>query len=97
MLETQIVLFSRSGAASIPILQDLMQRASIAVVPFDESVAEAAFDAFKRYGKGRGHRAQLNVIDCAAYALAKTRDLPLLFKGDDFASTDIRSALTCRQ
>jgi ribonuclease VapC len=96
MLETQIVLFSRSGAASIPILQDLMQRAGIAVVPFDESVAEAAFDAFKRYGKGRGHKAQLNIIDCAAYALAKTRDLPLLFKGDDFASTDIRSALTCR-
>lgn len=43
-------------------------------------MAEAAFDAFKRYGKGQGHKAQLNIIDCAAYALAKTRDLPLLFK-----------------
>jgi ribonuclease VapC len=36
---------------------------------------------------------QLNIIDCAAYALAKTRDLPLLFKGNDFAATDIRPAL----
>ena len=37
--------------------------------------------------------AQLNIIDCMAYALAKTRDLPLLFKGNDFAATDIRPAL----
>ena len=96
LLETQIVLLSRSGSASIPILHELMRRAGVAVVPFDESVAEAAFDAFKRYGKGRGHRAQLNIIDCAAYALAKICNLPLLFKGDDFAATDIPSALTSR-
>jgi len=95
-LETQIVLFSRSGGASVPILHELMRRAGVAVVLFDEPMAEAAFEAFKRYGKGRGHKAQLNIIDCAAYALAKTRDLPLLFKGDDFAATDIRSALTTR-
>jgi ribonuclease VapC len=74
----------------------LIERSGIAVVPFDEPMAEAAFDAFKRYGKGQGHRAQLNIIDCAAYALAKTRDLPLLFKGNDFASTDIRPALPSR-
>lgn len=93
LLETQIVLVSRSGSNSIPILHELIARAGIVVVPFDGPMAEAAFDAFKRYGKGQGHKAQLNIIDCAAYSLAKTRDLPLLFKGNDFASTDIRPAL----
>jgi ribonuclease VapC len=93
LLETQVVLVSRSGSNAISILHELIERAAIAVAPFDEPMAEAAFDAFKRYGKGRGHKAQLNIIDCAAYALAKTRDLPLLFKGNDFAATDIRPAL----
>ena len=87
------MLVSRSGSNSIPILHDLIKRARIVVVPFDEPMAEAAFEAFKRYGKGRGHRAQLNIIDCAAYALATTRDLPLLFKGNDFAATDVRPAI----
>lgn len=96
LLETRIVLASRMGDSSTPILHDLIDRAGIAVVPFDEPTAEAAFDAFRRYGKGQGHRAQLNIIDCAAYALAKTRDLPLLFKGNDFAATDIRPALSFR-
>ncbi len=78
LLETQIVLISRSGSKSIPILHELIERSGIAVVPFDEPMAEAAFDAFKRYGKGQGHKAQLNIIDCAAYALAKTRERPPL-------------------
>jgi ribonuclease VapC len=94
LLETQIVLVSRSGGGSIPVLHELIERAGIAVVPFDEPMAAAAFDAFKRYGKGRGHKARLNIIDRAAYALAKTRDLPLLFKGNDFAATDIRPAIS---
>ena len=87
------MLVSRSGGKSTSILHELIGRAGIAVVPFDEPLVEAAFDAFKRFGKEQGHKAQLNIIDCAAYALAKSRDLPLLFKGNDFAATDIRSAL----
>jgi ribonuclease VapC len=74
----------------------LIRRAGITIAPFDSTTAEAAFDAFKRYGKGRGHKAQLNIIDCAAYALAKTRNLPLLYKGNDFAATDIEPALPFR-
>ena len=93
LLETRIVLLLRSGSSSSPVLHDLIECAGITVVPFDASMAEAAFDAFKRYGKGQGHRAQLNIIDCTAYALAKARGLPLLFKGSDFAATDIRPAL----
>ncbi|HEX3953721.1 MAG TPA: type II toxin-antitoxin system VapC family toxin [Stellaceae bacterium] len=44
--------------------------------------------------KGRGHPAQLNIVDYAAYALAKTRNMPLLFKGDDFRRTEVMSALS---
>ncbi len=66
--------------------------AGVVVVPFDVAMAQAAFLAFLRYGKGR-HAASLNIIDCAAYALAESRGEPLLFKGGDFAGTDIRPAL----
>lgn len=55
--------------------------------------ADIAAEAFLRFGRGRGHAAKLNFGDCMAYALAKSLDAPLLFKGDDFALTDIRSAL----
>jgi ribonuclease VapC len=93
LLETRIVLFSRIGSGAIVTLYELMKRAEIIEIPFDEQQSEVAFDAFKRYGKGRGHPAQLNIIDCAAYALARSRDLPLLFKGKDFAQTDVTPAL----
>jgi ribonuclease VapC len=55
-------------------------------------IADAALEAFVRFGKGR-HPAKLNYGDCFSYALAKTLDAPLLFKGNDFSQTDIRSAL----
>ena len=58
----------------------------------DVRLGEAAFAAFLRYGKGR-HPARLNLGDCFSYGLAKALDAPLLYKGDDFAQTDIRSAL----
>ncbi len=49
--------------------------------------------AYRRYGKGMGHPAQLNMGDCAAYALAKSLDLPLLYVRKDFSKTDVKSAL----
>jgi ribonuclease VapC len=55
------------------------------VVPFDDEMAGAAFDAFRLFGKGQEHPAQLNIVDCAAYALAKVRSKSLLFKCDEFA------------
>ena len=57
-----------------------------------DGLAQRAAAAYLRYGKGR-HTARLNLGDCFAYALAKELDAPLLYKGDDFAKTDIRSAL----
>lgn len=93
VLETKIVLFARLGPEAVEFFDELLEKAGIVVVPFDDGMASAAFDAYRRFGKGQGHPAQLNIIDCAVYALAKSRSLPLLFKGDDFARTDIGSAL----
>ncbi len=72
-------------------LDQMLDRGGIEIVPLDHQLALAARDAFIRFGKGR-HAAALNLGDCASYALAKSRGLPLLFKGDDFARTDISSA-----
>ena len=92
-LETQIVLQSRLGPAAVDQFRDLIAQAAMTIVPVDLPLADAAFEAFRRYGKGRGHPAQLNIIDCVVYALARTRGLPLLCKGNDFIYTDIIPAL----
>jgi ribonuclease VapC len=70
-----------------------MENAGIVVVPFDNEMARAAFDAFRRFGKGQAHPAQLRIVDCAVYALAKRRSQPLLFKGGDFHRMNIQSAV----
>jgi ribonuclease VapC len=93
VLETRIVLFARLGQDAVGLFDDLLDKAGIVVAPFDDEMARAAFDAFRRFGKGQGHQAQLNIVDCAVYALAKARSQPLLFKGGDFDRTDIHSAL----
>jgi ribonuclease VapC len=73
-------------------VREFLGVARIRTVPITETEAEAALAAFSRYGKGRGHPAQLNLGDCFAYAMAQTHRTTLLFKGDDFAKTDIRPA-----
>jgi len=93
LLECRIVLQSRYGPPAVAEFDDMLAGAAIAIEPFNARMAQAAFDAFRRYGKGQGHPARLNILDCAAYALAKIRGEPLLFKGDDFAATDIQSAV----
>jgi ribonuclease VapC len=60
---------------------------------FDEAQVRAAAVAFDLYGKGINPKARLNLSDCAAYALAKTMNAPLLFKGDDFRQTDLQSCV----
>ena len=66
--------------------------AGLSVVPITDRETETALDAFSRYGKGRKHRAQLNLGDCFAYAMARNHRKRLLFTGDDFNKTDIESA-----
>ena len=73
--------------------QALIRELPIAVVPFDSGQAEIARRAYEQYGKGRGHPAQLNFGDTFSYALASSRGLPLLYKGGDFARTDIPAAV----
>lgn len=92
VLETKIVLMARLGAEAVTLFDELLEGAGIVVVALDDEMARAAFDAFRRYGKGQGYPARLNIVDCAVYALAKTRSEPLLFKGEDFAKTDVQSA-----
>jgi len=93
VLETRMVLLARLGMDAVRLFEELLETSGIVVVPFDGEIAQAAFDAFRRFGKGRGHPAQLNIVDCAVYALVKARSQPLLFKGGDFERTDVQSAL----
>ena len=89
LLEAQIVVRGREHPALLDKLDRFLQEIAVIVVPFDESQSRLAADAFQRYGKGQGHPAQLNLGDCAVYALAKTTNEPLLFIGNDFSQTDI--------
>jgi ribonuclease VapC len=73
-------------------LDELIRDTPLEVVAHDRKLAEIAREAFLHFGKGR-HPARLNCGDCASYALAKSLDIPLLFKGTDFAKTDIVPAL----
>jgi ribonuclease VapC len=90
-VESVMVLTGRSKRLASARVDDLMRASGLEIVPVDECLANAAVNAFDRYGKGR-HPARLNLSDCFAYGLAKSRNLPLLFKGDDFSKTDIRPA-----
>ena len=87
-----MVLAGRTGDATAwADLDALLNRAGVQVVAQDAELAEAARQAFLRHGKGR-RPAALNMGDCASYALAKTRGVPLLFKGADFPRTDLTPA-----
>ena len=73
-------------------VREFLDLARIELIPITIKEAETALSAFSRYGKGRSHPARLNLGDCFAYAAAKNHRTSLLFKGDDFNKTDIRSA-----
>ena len=90
-VEAAIVITARRGSAAATQLRAFVDESGIAIVAVDEGLSEAAIDAFRRFGKGR-HPAGLNFGDCFAYALASLTGEPLLYKGDDFAKTDIAAA-----
>jgi ribonuclease VapC len=91
LLEASMVIETRKGSEGGRDLDLLIYRSQIEVVAVDQEQAEVARAAWRRFGKGR-HPAGLNLGDCFAYALAKVRGSPLLFKGDDFTKTDIAPA-----
>jgi len=86
-----MVAAGRRDMAGIELIDRLLSDIGAFVVPFDARQAQLARETYIRYGKGR-HKAALNFGDCMTYALAKTLGVPLLFKGTDFAATDIAVA-----
>lgn len=88
VLEATIVLETRLGDAGGREFDLWLLKLGAEIVPVDAEQMDAARRAWRRYGKGR-HPAALNYGDCFSYALALTRGEPLLFKGADFAGTDI--------
>lgn len=91
LLEASMILLGRRGPQGPHDLDLYIYRGSIEITPFTESQAQIARIAFGRYGKGR-HPAKLNFGDCMSYAVAKETGEELLFKGTDFAQTDIAVA-----
>ena len=89
VLEAKMVLYGRRGPRAVVLADDLFRLPIFEVVPPGPGDLAAAFNAFIVFGRGSGHPAALNYGDLFSYALAKTRALPLLFKGNDFAETDI--------
>jgi len=89
LLEVHLVTTATRDRYDIPGLLALLRVQAEAVTVAQLDFARVAHD---RYGRGSGHRAKLNYGDCFAYALAKSLDAPLLFKGNDFAHTDIEVA-----
>jgi ribonuclease VapC len=87
-VETSMILESRHGAEGVRALDRLLATANIEIVAVDTLQAHAAREAFRQFGNGR-HPAGLNFGDSFAYALAKCRTEPLLFKGGDFSQTDV--------
>lgn len=89
-LESAIAIEAKKGEAGGRELDLLLHRARIDIIPFTADQVELALTAWRQFGKGH-HPAGLNIGDCCAYALAKFSGEPLLFKGNDFNQTDIRS------
>ncbi|MBG0793992.1 type II toxin-antitoxin system VapC family toxin [Methylocystis sp. H62] len=92
-VETAAVIDSAGDAVASRRLDELLEEAGVVIEPVTAEQARLARAAYRDFGKGRGHRAKLNMGDCFSYALAKACREPLLYKGDDFTHTDVRSAL----
>lgn len=88
LVELGIVMEARKGPSAAVVVDRFVRDASIEVVAFDGDLAARALEGWRRFGKGR-HRAELNLGDCFAYALAVERGVPVLCVGEDFAATDL--------
>lgn len=88
LLETAIIVEVRYRDDGTKLLDELLSAMQIQIIPVTVDQVAAARVAYKQYGR-ENHEARLNFGDCFSYALAKTTDEPLLFKGDDFNQTDL--------
>jgi ribonuclease VapC len=94
LLEAAIVIDRHPSPLAAAKFDQLVERFRFVVEPFTASQAIIARDAYKQFGKGSGHPAQLNFGDCFTYALAKELGEPLLFIGQDFVHTGVRRVLS---
>lgn len=92
-VECGVVLDRQLGPVAGRKLDQLLDLLGLQIEPVTEEQARVARAAYRDFGCGSGHRANLNYGDCFSYALASVTAEPLLFKGDDFGHTDLRSAL----
>jgi ribonuclease VapC len=88
-VELAVVIDASKDPISSATLDELLKTYGVRIEPVTEAQARIARTAYQQFGKGSGHPARLNMGDCFAYALARDLGEPLLFKGDDFALTDI--------
>ncbi len=93
LLEASLVIDASGDPVASRRLDELIDAADITVEPVTEEQARIGRAAYRDFGRGTGHPAQLNFGDCFAYALAKTANEPLLYKGLDFTHTDVTSAI----
>ena len=89
LAEAGMVVFARLGADGELALDALLQRLSARIIAMTPAAAATARAAFRRYGKGVGTPAVLNLGDCVCYGVAQSMRLPVLCKGDDFPQTDL--------
>lgn len=92
VLEATMVLSTRRIADPLVtqmVVSDFLRSSGVEIVPIEDANGELAVRAFRDYGKGTRHPAQLNLADCLSHARAKNHGLSLLYKGDDFARTDL--------
>ena len=92
-LESSIVIDKYHDPVLSAELDELIEEGKILIEPVTEEQARIARQAYRDYGRGSGHPANLNLGDCFSYALARVKREPILFKGDDFVHTDLRSAV----
>ena len=91
-VECTVVVDASRDPIAIRRFDELMRAAGIHIKDVTAEQAHIARAAYRDFGRGSGHPARLNFGDCFAYALAKSRDDALLFKGDDFVAPDVRPA-----
>jgi ribonuclease VapC len=93
LLEFNMVMLKEKTEESVVKYAQALNELNVTSIPFTSVMASQATFAFLTFGKGRGHKAQLNFADCMSYAAAKVEAMPLLFKGNDFRHTDVECAI----
>lgn len=91
-VEAGAVIDSSQDPVASRRLDELIEEAGVVMEPVSEEQAHIARQAYRDFGRASGHSAKLNFGDCFAYALAKAKGEPLLFKGQDFGQTDVKTA-----